>query len=325
MGPGNASRSSRPTTTRTLPSDLQTFDRAFDLPDPPRIIVANQAGSATNSGWALEESMDVEWAHAIAPGATILVVEAHSQSRQSLITAVNSARNTPGVTVISMSWGFSETWNEAKYNRVFTTPPGHRGITFFAASGDSGAAGGAEWPSVSPTVVSVGATTLNLSFSGHYLGETAWVDSSGGLSRYQREPGFQRLVQGTGKRSTPDVAFDGDPDTGVRVYQTSLYGGQGSWEVVGGTSLGAPAWAAIIAIADQGRALKGKGSLDGATQMLPTLYALPSSDFNGYSASESRRSARRPAAARIQRPDREPRTVHSSWPTWWRATSRTHS
>ena len=143
-----------------------TFDREFNLPDPPQLIVANQAGGITNSGWALEESMDVEWAHAIAPGATILVVEAHSQSRQSLIAAVNAARHTPGTVAISMSWGFNETATEAKYNNVFTTPPGHRGITFFAASGDSGQPGGAEWPAVSPTVVSVGGTTLNLSFCG---------------------------------------------------------------------------------------------------------------------------------------------------------------
>jgi subtilase family serine protease len=275
----------------SLRSDLMTFDREFNLPDPPQLIVANQAGSITNSGWALEESMDVEWAHAIAPAATILVVEAHSQSRQSLIAAVNAARHTPGTVAISMSWGFNETPTEAQYNSVFTTPPGHRGITFFAASGDSGQTGGAEWPAVSPTVVSVGGTMLNLSFSGHYQSETAWADSSGGLSRFEREPGFQRLVQGTGKRGTPDVAFDGDPDTGVRVYQSSLFSGGGSWEVVGGTSLGAPAWAAIVAIADQGRALAGKPALEGGTQTLPTLYTVPSSDFNVVPPLGSRTSA----------------------------------
>jgi subtilase family serine protease len=264
----------------SIRADLTTFDQAFNLPDPPQLIIANQAGSVTNSGWALEESMDVEWAHAIAPAATILVVEAHSQSRQSLIAAVNAARHTPATVAISMSWGFNETATEAKNNSIFTTPAGHRGITYFAASGDSGQPGGAEWPSVAPAVVSVGGTTLNLSFSGHYQSETAWADSSGGLSRFEREPGFQRAGQGTGKRSTPDVAFDGNPDTGVRVYQSSLYSSQGSWEVVGGTSLGAPAWAAIIAIADQGRALEGKAPLDGGTQTLPTLYGVPSSDFN---------------------------------------------
>jgi subtilase family serine protease len=280
----------------TLASDLATFDQEFSLPAPPQLIVADQAGGATNAGWALEESMDVEWAHAIAPGATILVVEAQSQSRQALINAVNAARYTPGVVAISMSWGFSETANEAIYNNVFTTPPGHRGITFFAASGDSGQGGGSEWPSVSPTVVSVGGTTLNLSYSGRYLSETAWVDSSGGLSRFEREPAYQRSTQGSGKRSTPDVAFDGDPNTGVAVYQSSLDYGQGPWEVVGGTSLGGPAWAAIIAIVDQGRTLEGKPELDGATQTLPALYSLPSSDFNIVAPLEGSRISQAEAA-----------------------------
>ena len=263
-----------------IASDLASYDQAFGLPAPPRLIIADQAGNVTNSGWALEESLDVEAAHAIAPEATILVVEAHSQSRPSLITAVNAARFTPGVIAISMSWGFNETGNEASFNNVFTTPPGHRGITFLAASGDSGPIGGAEWPSVAPSVLAVGGTTLDTTYSGHYLSETAWTDSSGGISHFEREPSYQRSVQATGKRITPDVAFDGDPNTGVRVYQTSLFGGHGSWEVVGGTSLGTPAWAAIIAIIDQGRILEGKDELDGATQTLPGLYSLPSTDFN---------------------------------------------
>jgi hypothetical protein len=92
----------------------------------------------------------------------------------------------------------------------------------------------------------------------------------------------------TGKRRTPDISFDADPDTGVAVYQTSPYVPHGGWEVVGGTSLGTPAWAAIIAIIDQGRALQSKGSLDGATQTLPTLYALPSSAFNVVTPSAGR-------------------------------------
>ena len=241
-----------------IQSDLATFDKANDL-RAPTLIVANQAGSVVNQGWELEESLDVEWAHAIAPGATILVVEAQSQSRRSMLTAVNAARNTPGVDVISMSWGFNEFAREASYNSYFTTPAGHRGITFVAASGDSGPQAGAEWPSVSPTVLAVGGTSLDVDMSGLYLSESAWDGSGGGYSRYQVEPGYQRLVQATGRRSTPDVAFDGDPNTGVAVYETSYFTGQGSWETVGGTSLGTPSWAAIIAIVDQGRNLSGLG------------------------------------------------------------------
>jgi hypothetical protein len=261
----------------TLASDLATFSKTYDLPAAD-LVVANQAGAVTNSGWALEESLDVEWAHAIAPAATLLVIEAHTQSRRSLIAAVNVARSIPGVVTISMSWGFNEFTKEASYNSYFTTPAGHRGITFVAASGDSGPTG-AEWPSVSPNVLAVGGTSLTVSPSGQYVFESAWVDSSGGYGRFQAEPGYQRSLQATGKRSTPDVAFDGDPSTGVAVYQTSLVSGQGSWFTVGGTSLGTPAWAAIIAIVDQGRNLSGQGSLDGPTQALPALYSLAATDF----------------------------------------------
>ena len=100
--------------------------------------------------------------------------------------------------------------------------------------------------------------------------EFPWSGSSGGYSKFEPEPNYQRSVQDTGKRSSPDVSFDGDPDTGVNVYETSPITGQGSWEVVGGTSLGTPAWAAIIAIADQGaQAAVGEGSLpNGSTQTL---------------------------------------------------------
>ncbi len=271
----------------TIASDLQTFDATFGLPNPS-LTVVDQAGQASDDGWALEESLDVEWAHAIAPGANILVVEASSQSLPALVSAVNTARYTPGVVTISMSWGFTEFRKETSYNSIFTTPSGHAGITFVAASGDNGASGGPEWPSTDPTVLAVGGTSLYVDSDGNYLIELPWAGSGGGYSRIEPEPGFQRSVQGTGSKSTPDVAFDGDPDTGVLVFQTSIETGLGSWEIVGGTSLGTPAWAAIVAIADQGRNLAGKGSLDGGTQTLPALYALPSSAFNVVGASGDR-------------------------------------
>jgi subtilase family serine protease len=266
-----------------LQSDLATFDAEYNLP-PPRLTVVNLAGHATNPSWQLEESLDVEWVHAIAPGAAILVVESQSQSFASTMRAVQIARKTPGVVAVSMSWSFNEFPTEASYNSIFTTPAGHTGITFLASSGDSGPQLGAVWPAAIPSVVAVGGTTLNVDASGHYQSEVAWLNffggTSGGYSRYEAEPRFQRSVQSIGKRSTPDVAFDADPDTGVSVYATSLWTGQGSWSPIGGTSLGAPAWAAMLAIVDQGRALEGKGTLDGATQTLPALYSLPSADFN---------------------------------------------
>jgi hypothetical protein len=262
-------------------SDLKTFDAKYNLPDPS-LTVVNQAGNQTNSSWTLEESMDVEYAHAIAPGARILVVEAapsnsQTQELQNQLNAVNTARNTPGVVAISMSWGYNEMSNEASYDGYFTTPSGHTGITFIASSGDFGFS---EYPAASPNVLSVGGTSLYVTGSGSYQSETAWFYSGGSYSPYEPEPSYQRSVQTTGQRSTPDVAFDADQGTGVEVYDTSPRSRKGSWQVYAGTSLGAPAWAGIIAIVDQGRAVAGKGSLDGPTQTLPALYALPSSDFH---------------------------------------------
>jgi subtilase family serine protease len=272
----------------TLAQDLQAFDQAYDLPSAPLSIV-NLGSGQSNPAWSLEESLDVEWAHAVAPGASIIVVEARSQTLAALQAAINTARNIPKVDVISMSLGFPESTYHG--SSILTTPPGHTGITFVGASGDSGLSGGSDWPAVSPDVLAVGGTSLYVDGAGDYLSEVSWSSSGGGASHLVNEPAYQRVTQGSGKRFTPDVAFDGDPNTGVEVYQTSPYTGLGMWQVVGGTSLGTPAWAAIIAIADQGRALQGKGSLDGPSQTLPTLYSLPGSDFHAVASYRTGRPA----------------------------------
>jgi hypothetical protein len=112
--------------------------------------------------WELEEALDVEWAHAIAPGAQIVLVEASSSSLSDLMSAVATAAAQPGVSVVSMSWGFAEgqsvfASDEATYDPVFNVP----GVTFLASTGDYGAAD-PEYPAFSPNVVAVGGTTLNL-------------------------------------------------------------------------------------------------------------------------------------------------------------------
>ena len=273
-----------------LASDLNVFDSTYDLP-AASLTQLNEnggaAGGASDDGWAGEETLDVEWAHAIAPGAAIVVVEAASDSQSDLMTAVTTARSLPGVVAISMSWGGSESASQLTYDSLFTTPGGHTGITFVAASGDQGAAGGAEWPASSPNVLAVGGTSLTLGAGNTIAGETTWSGSSGGYSQYEAEPTWQESVQQTGRRSTPDVSFDADPNTGVEVYTTDPSDGQGSWQVVGGTSVGAPAWAAILAIADQGRADAGLTSLDGATQTLPALYSFASTDYNSTASTTS--------------------------------------
>ena len=285
-----------------IASDLTAFDKEFGLPNPPSFTVDNLGATTTNAGWALETSLDVEWAHAIAPEANIVLVEASSASLNSLFSAVSSASQLAGVTVVSMSWGTNEFLGESAYNSVFTTPAGHANVTFVAASGDQGAWDGPEYPSVAPNVLAVGGTTLTLTSSGAYSSESGWSDSTGGFSgldngffSYQSEPSYQTSALAAaglnfGVRTTPDVSFNSDPNSGVSVYDSVAYDGQSGWFTVGGTSAAAPAWAGLVAITDQGLAAAGKGSLN-TTQVLTNLYSLPSSDFNdvttgynGYSA-----------------------------------------
>src|SRR5690606_14213158 len=123
----------------------------------------------TSSGWALETALDVQWVHALAPGANILLVEADSANFSDLTAAVDYARNVPGVSVVSMSWGAGEWAGETFYNQYFTTPPGHAGVTFFAAAGNSGGPG--VYPAYSPNVVAVGGTTVTLNGSNNIISE----------------------------------------------------------------------------------------------------------------------------------------------------------
>lgn len=269
-----------------IAADLKTFDTQFGVRMPTSFTVVNQAGSTTNlpatdAGWAMEESLDVEWAHAIAPKASIMLVEANSASFNDLLTAVNFARNAAGVSVVSMSWGANEFAGETGFNGVFTTPANHGGVTFVASSGDSGSASCVSFPAVAPTILAVGGTTLNLDSSGQYSSESGWAGSTGGVSKYEPTPAYQSGAQNAGHRTSPDVSYDANPGTGFAVYDS--VGSNGGWLQVGGTSAGAPQWAALIAVANQGRAFNGLGSLDGATGTLPTLYSL----YNNASAYSS--------------------------------------
>ena len=174
-------------------------------------------------------------------------------------------------------------------------------MTYVAASGDSGAWYGPMYPSVSPNVLAVGGTSLTVSGS-NYVSETGWSGSTGGFSGldsywqfYEPQPSYQNAALQAvglsyGVRTTPDVSFNANPSSGVSVYDSVAYSGQSGWFQVGGTSAAAPAWAGLIAIADQGLATAGKPVLSG-TQAQSSLYSLPSSDFhditsgfNGYSA-----------------------------------------
>ena len=286
----------------TISTDLQTFDTYYGLPAPPSFTRIAQDGStnypstdpagAGNHTWELETSLDVEWAHALAPNANILLVEASSPFRSDLfVAAVNEAKSWPGLpaqgnrpavppaSVVSMSFGNSEFAGEGSYDSLFTTPSGHIGITFVAGTGDSGQP--AAYPAFSPNVVAVGGTNLSVDGSGNYLGETGWSGSGGGVSTLEPQPTFQNGVVtpfSSSMRTAPDVAFDAG--SYVSVCDSWDYGTSTPWVDTGGTSFATPAWAALISIADQARVAAGLSTLDGATQTLPELYSLPSADFN---------------------------------------------
>ncbi|HVX14065.1 MAG TPA: S53 family peptidase [Pirellulales bacterium] len=263
-----------------ISDDLHAFDAQFGLPDPNLSVVNQQGGTrlpSNNASWALETALDVEWAHAMAPNANLLLVEAETSSLGDLLTAVNYARNQPGVVAVSMSWGTNEFSGETAYDGYFSTPSGHGGVTFVAASGDSGAE--TIWPAASPNVLSVGGTALALGNSGGtYGGEVAWSGSGGGVSLYEPQPIFQAqsgLVSQSGtNRTTPDVSYDASPGSGVAVYDSIGYAGQSGWFQVGGTSAAAPQWAALVAVADQGRQINNGGTADSLPNAQASLYGV---------------------------------------------------
>jgi subtilase family serine protease len=276
----------------TIAGDLHRFDQQFGLPDPPLLKAVPKSGvPAYNAGWASEIALDVEWAHAVAPKATILLVEAASASVSDLMAGVDFAV-AYGAKQVSMSWGGSSSL-AASYDAHFR----HPGVTFLAASGDGGA--GVEYPATSPYVTAVGGTSLRLDANANRATEVAWAGSGGGTTRYEARPAYQSgFLSGT-YRGTPDVAYNADPNTGYFVYDSSS---GGAWFQVGGTSAGAPQWAGLVALANQGRAARGAPPLGtgltfGTNQVLYLLaggasYTNARGDFadivsgsNGYPAS----------------------------------------
>jgi subtilase family serine protease len=234
--------------------DLNVFSQQYGLPACTSVngcfTKVNQFGGTSaprvNRSWALEISLDVQWAHAIAPGAKILLVEASSSSFSDLLTAEDYAKT--HAAYVSNSWGGSEFSTEAGFDGHFA----QTGVSVFASAGDTGLP--AEYPSASPNLISVGGTTLHFDASGNFTGETGWSSGGGGCSAFETaalaQASFAQYpqVNCAGRRATPDVAFDADPASGVSVYDTTAFQGQAGWFTVGGTSVGSPVWAARAAI-----------------------------------------------------------------------------
>lgn len=245
--------------------DFNTFSANFGLASEPsndstastnrvfQVVYASGAKPTSDGGWAQEMSLDIEWAHAMAPLAKIVLVEARSANFSDLLQAVDVAAGLPGVTQVSISWGGSEFSGESAFDAHFAKA----GVTFFVSSGDS--PGERLYPAASPNVVSVGGTSLRMNASGR--SETAWSGSGGGRSVFERSRTYQSALDSllVRHRGIPDVAADADPATGVAVYDSFAYQGFHGWFIVGGTSLSAPLCAAI---ANAGGAKRGSSELN---------------------------------------------------------------
>ncbi len=243
-------------------SDLAYFSAQFGLPFNPerfKVVYASgtQPGTDPSGGWELEEALDIEYSHAMAPHAKLYLVEANSNSFDDLFTAVLVATNlvrcghpngcpsdAHGRGEVSMSWGGGEFSTEADYDWVFTG----NGVVYLASTGDGP---GVIYPSASPNVIGVGGTSTARSlFTGDLIQEIAWSDAGGGLSFYEPTPSYQAGLPASitqGSRALPDISADANPNNGVWEYDTYPLGGTAyGWLIVGGTSVSVQVMAGIL-------------------------------------------------------------------------------
>jgi subtilase family serine protease len=239
----------------TIMTDANVFSQQFNLPNltTSNFFVQKEPGIETNAAATIEISMDVEWAHAIAPNANILLLLGKNTSLEYLLDGIYYARGRSDVVAVSMSWGIPEQNWAPGLDYVFQPSFGNASMCFFASSGDK--CENVSWPASSPNVVGVGGTTLNIT-NGQFSSETVWyegivngtpIGTGGGMSQYEQEPAFQTsygITDTNGMRSVPDVSFNAG--TPVNLYDTSSNGP--AWQAWGGTSLGAPCWASIYSI-----------------------------------------------------------------------------
>ncbi|HEY5102729.1 MAG TPA: hypothetical protein VII70_08095 [Steroidobacteraceae bacterium] len=240
-------------------SDLTAYSAEFGLPKPTaakfQVVYAAPGGSTqtqtpppqdSSGGWELEESVDIEMAHAMAPRAKIYLVEANSNGTGDLLPAVTLASNlvaAAGGGEVSISWGFGDFAGENGYDGYFQTPK----VVYFSSAGDSA---GLNYPSTSPNVVSAGGTTIDRNqTTGEFVAESAWPDTGGGATPNESRPSYQNGISALvgADRGTPDMAFVADGRTGVWIYDTfAINGTGGTWYIASGTSVSAPGLAGLV-------------------------------------------------------------------------------
>jgi len=261
----------------TALADLTAYSTYYGLPAPSssNFTVVYQDGATaplpdplcdTEGGWycwATESALDIEMAHAVAPSAHIYLVEADSNSDADLFAAVKIAIakvKAAGGGEVSISWGENENdgyvtlSGEQHYDAgISGTAVAGVNVVFFAASGDGRST---IYPSTSPYVVAVGGTTVSRNPATlAFQGEFAWEDTGGGVSMFEPRPAFQNSISSIvgANRGVPDVSAVGNPRTGVWVYNSfdNVYYQNGEaellpWDIIGGSSVGAPLWAGIV-------------------------------------------------------------------------------
>lgn len=221
--------------------DLAAYRAAFGLPActvGTGCLTVHALGTATDEGWAEEESLDLDMASAICPHCKILLVEAASSSIGALVTAEQYAKS--HATVISNSWGGTESAASSADAAFSSTTE-----AIVASTGDSGYNNPAQWPAILPTVIGAGGTSLT---STNPRVETAWSGAGSGCSKVYARPAFQSTIAtGCGERAEADVSAEADPNTGVAVYDSDapVHG----WAVFGGTSVSSPIIASVFALA----------------------------------------------------------------------------
>ncbi len=228
-------------------SDLAYFSAQFGLsPANFTVVYENNVEPPEDptGGWEIEESLDIEWSHAMAPNAKIFLVEAASNYDTDLYKAVNVATELVvknGGGEVSISWGGGEFSAETFLDSYFSKG---RGVVYFAASGDGP---GVIYPSTSPYVVAAGGTSTSRNpVTGAFQASTAWQQGGGGISSVEPRPSYQNSISSIvgSWRGTPDMAFDADTETPVWVFNSFF--GEDLWFIVGGTSVATPTLAGIV-------------------------------------------------------------------------------
>jgi subtilase family serine protease len=259
----------------TITTDLAQFDALWKLPAPPAFNLIAPDGltpfdktKGNQRSWSAEISLDVEWAHAVAPGAAIDLVLAKSDQDADILSATQYAVANNLGDVISQSFGEAEMCadpNLIRQEHALFGTAGDKSITLFASSGDTGAAQptcdgsaltlSASTPASDPYVTAVGGTALTTAgTNGRYQAESAWSATGGGFSTLYRRPGYQAPFQDNNKqRGVPDVAYDADTAHSGVIVVWSAFAPTGTFQYwrFGGTSVGSPQWAGIVALADQ--------------------------------------------------------------------------